>query len=506
MTYTPRLPAYAHQAEGLARMRGQRAFSLLMQMRTGKSKVLLDDFGEMEVAGEVRDLLIITPAGSYRNWTMDRGPGRESELRRQLDPALMERAAVATWASGHAPSQRAVADLLKVRDRPRVLNVNVEALSSVKKAREAVLEFLGAKRGAVVVIDESTAIRNVKSSRTKFIWDLRKLAPYRRTMTGLVSPKSPLDLFGQFYFLDPQILQHWSYFTFRARYAVLRDMPVGEWFQDPRTGQPTRRTTKIVATDRDGKPMFRHQEELTQRIAPYSYRKLLADCYDIPETFYLTREVELTDEQRRLYAEIRDNATAQLDDGAWVTATEPVAQILRLHQVLCGHVGDEQRQMHMIPNKRVDAVLEVLAEHDGKAIVWCHYIPLLLAIHERINKEYGEGSAALFYGGNRDTRHIDESRFLGDDRCRFMVATQGAGGRGNTWDCADLAIYASNSWDLEHRDQSEWRTLNVGKRRNVTNVDLVVPGTLDEKVIAALRSKIDVAAAIMGDGYREWLI
>lgn len=499
MTYAPRLPAYAHQSEGLAKMRGKSAFAILAQMRVGKSKILLDDWGSMASVGETPDLLIIAPAGSYRNWTLDREGGRESELRKQLDPALFGSVATATWLSGSAKAQRSVTDLLAIRDRPRVLNVNIEALSSVKKARTAVMEFLAAKRGTMIAIDESTTIRNFRASRTEFIWDLRKMAPYRRILTGLVAPKSPLDLYGQFFFLDPRILGHFSYYTFRSRYAIMRDMPVGEWFTDPRTGEPTRRTIKIPVA-------FRHQEELAAAIAPYSYRKLLADCYDVPETFYMAREVELTDEQVRVYREIQENATSQLENGAWVYADSQMAIALRLHQVLCGHVGDENGNLQLIANKRVDAVLEVLAEHDGKAIIWSHYVPLLLAIHERIGKEYGPEAAALFYGGNINTRHVDEGRFLSDPTCRFMCATQGAGGRGNTWDNADLAVYASNGFDLEHRDQSEWRTLNVGKRRNVTNVDLMVPGTLDEKVILALRAKIDVAAAIMGDGPRQWLI
>lgn len=514
MTYSPRLPAYAHQTECLEKMRGKESWALLLQMRVGKSKILLDDFGEMATAGEVNDLLIIAPAGSYRNWTQDRGIGRESELKTQLDPALFERTQSATWISGNPRAQREVEALLKVKGRPRVLNINVEALSGVKKARLAAMEFLAAGRG-VVVIDESTSIRNPDSARTKFIWDLRKMARYRRIMTGLVTPRSPLDLYGQFYFLDPTILGHWSYTTFRSRYAILHDMPFGDFLKDrktgkvlidPETGRPKRRTVKIVARDKDGKEIFKNQEELAERIAPHSYRKLLSDCYDVPETFYVMREVGLTDEQKRLYAEIRDNASAQLAGGAYVTATEAVSQILRLHQVLCGHVGDENGQLHMLPNKRIDAVLEVLEEHGGKAIIWSHYVPLLLAIKERLCQEYGPGSTALFYGGNRGTRHEDEARFLGDPECRFMLSTQSAGGRGNTWSIADLAIYASNSFDLEHRDQSEWRTLQVGKRRNVTNVDLVVPGTVDEKVIQSLRNKIDVASAIMGDGARSWLI
>ena len=87
-----------------------------------------------------------------------------------------------------------------------------------------------------------------------------------------------------------------------------------------------------------------------------------------------------------------------------------------------------------------------------------------------------------------------------------MVATQGAGMRGNTWVVADLAIYYSNNHDLEQRDQSEDRIHRIGQNRRVTIVDLVTQGTREWKVIQSLRKKIDLATMINREGHREWLI
>jgi Superfamily II DNA/RNA helicases, SNF2 family len=109
-------------------------------------------------------------------------------------------------------------------------------------------------------------------------------------------------------------------------------------------------------------------------------------------------------------------------------------------------------------------------------------------------------------GGNRATRHEDDARFLTDPECRVMIATPAAGGRGNTWVVADLVVYYANSHDLEHRIQSEDRAHRGGQTRTVTYVDLMALGTIDEKIVSALRRKIDIAAAVAGDGYREWLI
>ena len=480
MMYQPRLEPWSHQQKALAKMEGRSAFALLCAMRTGKTKICYDDFGRLELAGEIDDLLVIAPAGVYKTW--------ETAAQEHLSDDLQKRSLIHTWKAGAlARDDRLLEQFLEENVRPRILLVNVEALSSVDRARDLCIKFLGQRR-SMMAIDESATLKNWKAKRTKFvIKHLAPLAKVRRILSGLPTPRSPLDLYAQFEILDKNILGFSSYVAFMKRYAIMRPMVFGG--------------RRIEIVDR-----YVNVDELKAKIEPHSYRVMLEDCYDLPPKMYSKREVRLTPEQKKAYREIKDFATTMLASGEHVTATIVIAQILRMHQVLCGHVGTEGGKAVEIPELRTAELLSLLEEYDGKAIIWASFDLDVRRISGKLEKEYGEGSVARFWGGNRGSREDEEKRFLTDPQCRFMVATAAAGGRGRTWTCADLVIYYSNSYDLEHRAQSEERAQGVNKTQSVAYVDLCVPGTVDEKIIEALRKKIDMAAVITGDNYMKWLI
>jgi len=343
----------------------------------------------------------------------------------------------------------------------------------------------------MLVIDESTAIRNDRAIRTKEVLALAPLANIRRILTGLVSPRSPMDLFSQFEFLDIRILGYNSVYAFKNRYCVMNKI----WA--PGKTKP-RRVDVIVG--------FKNIEELNKKIAPYSYRVLKKDCLDLPPKIYERREVELTPEQSRLYKELVEFSTAELNAATHITATMVITKLLRLHQLVCGHTVDEIGNEHDVKSNRIASMMESLEEHDGKVIIWSNYRREIEKIVETLEKEYGAGSVAQFHGGNKNNRAEQERNFLAKDNCRFMVATQSAGGRGNTWVNANLVIYFSNNHDLELRLQSEDRSHRDGLKHTVTYVDLVAPGTIDDKILKALRKKLNMATLISGEGYREWLM
>jgi SNF2 family DNA or RNA helicase len=362
----------------------------------------------------------------------------------------------------------------------------------VERVREALTDFV-AQRSAEVVIDESTTIKGHDTNRTKFVVKrLKPISSYRRILCGLPTPRDPLDLFGQFSFLDTSILGYsFHEFTlFRARYAIVikTRLPGIRWPVPMVVGFKT--------------------DELTQlyhRIEPHSYRIRLEDIVDLPVTWQV-RHVEMTDEQRRAYDSLRKNAFAELSDGGLVTAQLVIVQMLRLHQILMGYVRDSDGVLRELPEKRTAALLDLLEEYDGKAIIWCSYDYSVRKIAKALSDRYGPDSVALFWGGNANTREQEDKRFKADPACRFMVATPGSGGRGRRWDVANLVIYYSNTNNLEHRDQSQERAKDMTKTDNTAYVDLMVRGTVDEKLIKALRKKMDLASVITGDNYREWLI
>lgn len=446
----------------------------------------------------MHDLLIIAPAGSYLNWIEDKSDEQQSEVKKHLSPDLFSRVSIAAWVSGASKTvQKRLELLLQLRGRPRILVVNIEALSSTEKAIEVCKTFLSAEgRRSMLVIDESTTIRN-DTLRTKAVMELRDLANVRRILTGLVTPKSPMDLFYQFEFLDWRILGYESIYAYRNRYAVMEQiMAPGKIGSDGKT--KSRKVNIIVG--------FKNQSELHDKIAPYSYRVLKEDCLDLPPKIYQRRDVALTPDQKRIYNDLVLFSTSELDKTAHVTATMVMTKLLRLHQIVCGHTVDEVGVEHDIKSNRIDSLMDLLAEHSGKVVIWSNYRKEISKIAERLEKEYGEGSVAQFHGGNKSTRGADERSFLGNPLCRFMIATQSAGGRGNTWVNANLVVYFSNTHDLEMRMQSEDRCHRDGLKHSVTYVDLVAPGTVDEKVLKALRKKLNMATLISGEKYREWLI
>lgn len=464
---------YRHQVQALEKMRGKSAFALLMAMRTGKSKVIIDEWQ----ADGCPDMLIVAPAGAYRTW--------EDELRRHAEPAALARAVVGTWVSDQG--RESISELLRApASRPKILIANVEAYSTVRDLVEISAKFLS-NRKTTFVVDESTTIKNIKSKRGKMIIGLAHLAGKRRILSGLPTPRSPLDLYGQFEFLDHSILGFVSHKAFVQRYAVTRKMRVGGYWID------------LVVN-------YRNVDELWGKIEPHSFRVRLEDCADVPPKMYVTREVVLTIEQRRLYEQMRRYATAQLSSGEHVTSQQVITTMLRLHQICCGRVVDEEGQSHDVPSTRLETLVDLLAEYDGKAIIWCSYDADVRAISDRLRLEHGDAGVAQFWGANRDVREDESQKFKTDPNCRFMVATPGSGGRGRTWPEASLLVYYSNTDNLEHRDQSEERASAVGRVDRVTIVDMMARGTVEEKIIVALRRKIDLAAAVTNDNWREWVV
>lgn len=525
MEYEPQKLPWKHQQQALKKMKGKTNFALLMAMRTGKTKIIIDDFGVMEKVGEVDDLLVICPAGAYRTWSL--------AFKEHASLDLIKRARIYVWSADQtsAAHNRALDAFLRRRG-PRILLVNIEALSSVARARNLVLEF--ASQGKCYgVVDESTTIKNVDAERAKFITE--KLKPrlmVRRILTGLPTPRSPLDLFGQFLFLDPAILGYDNYVTFERRYAdiqkicilpiaKLRGMlakRVGKRFKLEGIGTvdvaDLGRNDVLLELERAGVYVqtipklrgYRNEEELAVRIKDYSYRVRLEDCYDMPPKTYAIREVAKTKEQERNYREMLEQCTTELASMTYVTADNVVTRMLKLHQILCGHVIDEDGDEREIPENKTQAVLDLLEEYDGKAVIWVCYDHDIGKVVSALRKAYGPGSVARFWGGNRKTREAESDSFMTDPECRFMVATSAAGKFGRTWTIANLLIYYASTNNLEHRSQSEERASGVDKTDFVNCVDLVVPGTVEVKILEAIREKMNMSDIITGDDWRSWVV
>ena len=476
MNYKFKTKPYAHQLTALEKSWNRENYAYFMEMGTGKTKVLIDNLAMLYDKGKVNGALIIAPKGVVGTWY-------NQEIPTHL-PAHIENVTILWQANITKKQKESLDQLLKVGEELHILIMNVEAFSTTKGV-EFATKFLNSHR-PLIVIDESTTIKNPKAKRTKNIIDLSHLATYRRVMTGSPVTKNPLDLFTQCYFLDPYLLGHESYYSFRMRYAIMK------------TAHISGRSIQLVSG-------FKNLGELSEKLKPFSYRVLKEDCLDLPDKIYMKRNITLTSDQLKLYDQMRKEALATLN-GKTTTTVNALTQLMRLQQITCGHFTADDGSTQSIKNNRIGELMDVLEETEGKAIIWAHYQYDITTIIKEVVKVHGPGSIVDYYGLTpQDERQGNIKKFQSDPKCRFLVGTPATGGYGITLTAANTVIYYSNGYDLEKRLQSEDRAHRIGQKRSVTYVDLMCDSTVDEKIVKSLRKKINIASEVLGEELKSWI-
>ena len=477
MMYKFKTEPYAHQLSALEKSWDKKVYAYFMEMGTGKSKVLVDNMAMLYDKGKINGALIIAPKGVYRNWYSQEIP---NHLASHIDHKTVLWTALTSKTKDKEYQQ-----LFKVDLDLHILIMNVEAFST-KKGLEFATRFLNC-HNSLVAVDESTTIKTPTAKRTKAILALGKLAKYRRILTGSPVTKSPLDLYTQCGFLDEELLGFGSYYSFRNRYAVMRNANFGG------------RRVQLIAG-------YQRLDELAKILKPFSDRVLKEDCLDLPEKTYVEREVELTDEQLQTYSTMKAAALASLK-GKRATAPHVLTQLMRLHQITCGHLKNDDETITELKSNRVSSLLDLLEEVEGKVIIWANYVYDIKHIVAAIAKKYGEDSIVQYYGAipSEMRQKYIETFQDPESKARFFVGNPQSCGYGITLTAANNVVYYSNGYDLEKRLQSEDRAHRIGQKKAVTYIDLITPKTVDEKIRKALRKKINIATEIMGEELREWI-
>ena len=476
MNYKFKTKPYKHQLTALEKSWNKETYAYFMEMGTGKTKVLIDNLAMLYDKGKVDGALIIAPKGVIKTWY-------EQELPTHL-PNHIENVTV-LWQSNITKTQQEKLDgLFETETSLHILIMNVEAFSTDKGVKFAT-KFLNSHR-TLMAIDESTTIKTPAAKRTKNIIKLGKDSKYRRIMTGSPVTKNPLDLYSQCEFLDPWLLNFASYYAFRNRYAEMRTMHLRG------------RSIQVVHA-------FQNLSELSEKLQSFSYRVLKEDCLDLPPKNFIKRHIVLTPDQKKVYEQMKKEAMATLNGKVTSTMTV-LTQLMRLHQITCGHFTADDGSVQLIDSNRIKELMNILEETEGKAIIWANYQRDVNQIIKHIVKNYGEGSVVDYYGLTPQEERQDNIRkFQNGDECRFLVGTTQTGGYGITLTKANTVIYYSNGYDLEKRLQSEDRAHRIGQNKNVTYIDIICEKTVDEKIVKALRNKINIASEVLGEDLKQWI-
>jgi len=477
MNYKFKTKPYAHQLTALEKSWDKTEYGYFMEMGTGKSKVLVDNMAMLYDKGKINGAIIVAPKGVYRNWYSQEIP---NHLASHIQPTMV------LWTALTSKTKdKEYQSLFETGHDLHILIMNVEALST-KKGLEFAAKFMRCHE-TMIAIDESTTIKNPSAKRTKAILALGKAAKYRRILTGSPVTKSPLDLFTQCGFLNSYLLGYDSFYAFRNRYANMIDRNFGG------------RRVQLIGS-------YKRLDELADKLKVFSYRVLKDDCLDLPDKVYIRREVDLTDEQTKAYSTMKSAALASLE-GKMATAPHVLTQMMRLHQITCGHLKNDDGTITDIKNNRLKELINLLDEVEGKVIIWANYVHDIEHIVKEISKEFGEDSIVQYYGAiSAEQRQENIEKFQDpNSKTKFFIGNPQTGGYGITLTCANTVVYYSNGYDLEKRLQSEDRAHRIGQEKSVTYVDFIAPKTVDEKIVKALRSKMNIANQIMDEDWRAWI-
>lgn len=454
---------YEHQQRAyefaLGILEHQKGLAILADMGTGKSLMTIAITGTLVQEKKVNRMLVVCPKSIVGVW--------EEEFKKfadyryaltVLDGSLTKKKAAFGYMSGEAL---------------QVIVVNYESCWRLEKE-------ITKWKPDLIVCDESSKIKNPSTSQSKALHRLGKLSRFNIILTGTPITNNPLDIFSQYKFLDENILGG-SYYLFRNRYAVFGGY----------------QNHQIIG--------YRHLPELVEKVHDIAYRIKIEDAVDLPPFIDETRTITLEPKAQSIYRQIEQDCYAALSADAEVTARNVLTQLLRLSQCTGGYIRDDvsgvAQAVSMAKIEALEDIVDACLDEGKKVVVFARFVPEIEAI-ESLMKKKGIGYA-LIYGATKD-RAEQVKTFQEDKDCKVFIGQLQTTGMGLTLTAASVAVFYSLDFSYANYEQSRARIHRIGQKEKCLYIHLVCKGTVDEKIMHALKHKGDVAK-LMVDDWRSLL-
>ena len=468
------LTPYEWQFTAMKNAEHKSCYALLAEVGSGKTGAMINIL-RLKCGHNVGLMrtVIFTPLITLYNWQ------DEFKMHSNIDPKFVLPLAHA------AKRNKSFEKQTKEFDKSIII-VNYEALLN-----ENFFKLLQNWKPEVIIADEMHYIKNYRSKRAKALFKLAVNARLRYGMTGTPILNSPMDIFMQFKFLDLGASFGTNFFRFRARY-----------FQD------------VNAAWSDKKSHFPKFEfipsmvqEFNEKIYQSAIRVTKEQCLDLPPLIKKTIKVPLSKEQQKHYDTMKRDFIAFIESETEKGTTKAVvAQIaltkaLRLQQICCGYMTTEDgEEINMKDVPRLKIVKELLEQitPDHKVILWCSFknnYKQLGDICEALNLKHGFITGSMSLDAKKETM----DNLKNDPDFKVVIANRRAGGIGINLIEASYSIVFSRNFSLGEEIQSEARNYRGGSQihERITKLDLCAPDTIDETVLAALKSKQKISDQII---------
>lgn len=471
----------SHQVTALRRAWPKEEFAFFHEMGTGKTFTTINLAAARFLAGQIDACVIFCPTPIKNVWYTGLGTwidedgvlqGSEIEKWCPVDYSVW------VWESGDQPS---VWFKEKRENELKFLVVGIEAMSIKEGQAHSIIRYFSKRHRLMTAVDESSGIKNYKANRTKNIIDCGGLSNYRNILTGTPVTQGLQDLYGQFSFLNQNILGCRNYTVFRNRYCVMGGF----------------RAKQILG--------YQFEDDLYGKIRPYADYVTKEECMDLPDKLKPPPiAVQPTDNQRRVMKELAKTFRAQ-DGDHEIEISTILERMTRYQQVIGGtfpYEEEDQYKTKPIPggNPKLEAMLNLISvlSNDTKVIIWARFVPEIEYIVEALQSVYEANSVVSFYGRTTgEERAANSAKFQSrGSGVRFMVSNQAVGGYGQTWTAASYVIYYSNTFSYQDRYQSEDRAHRKGLKHNVTYQDIEMQVHEDKMILNAIYRKRDLAQEV----------
>lgn len=527
--------SYNHQLAAMTKCYGKEYAALFMEQGTGKSKVAIDIVSNLYLEKKIDAVLLIAPNGVQEQWVSEQVPIHS--------PVKTEDLLWKTNKSKYFVNKLEVFVTRKYQAL-KWFYVNVETFSTENNL-EIFIKYCLSNR-VFIIVDESTRIKNMDANRSyninyglskltksgKKITEVEKLSKYRLILTGTMITNSPYDLYSMFDFLSYNFFGV-SYFAFKLHYGIeIRDLneQVGKKFSRKiqeseimsirnyaRDGMQYEEIASIMGTSYKNvqwlvehpnhNSCYKNLEELKEKIKPVSFIVKKEDCLDLPPKVYEKIYVEMNKEQKRVYKELeKEYITKYLDTE--LSVQNKLTLIGRLQQITGGFFPYKEVKEFTYPNgdvkieelnsilpitktnPKIEAIKRDLEEtNNEQIIIWCRFVAEIKAVSDMLMKSYPGKRIEAYYGGVSKGRRKDIIGDFKNGEVDVLVINPRTGALGLNLQMSYLAYYYSNSYSLEDRAQSEDRQHRSGQTKTCVYKDIIMKGTVDEKVFKALQQK-----------------
>lgn len=442
--------AYAFALETLNKSKG---LAILAEMGTGKTLITIATVGTLYEQGKIYKLLVVCPKSIVGVW--------EEEFRKFADYKY-----ALTVLDGTLDKKKAAFGYMNGSGL-QIIVVNYESCWRLEKE-------IAKWQPNIIVCDESSKIKNPQAAQAKSLHRLGKQTKYNVILTGTPITNNPLDFFSQYKFLDESIYGP-SYYLFRARYAILGGY----------------QRHQIVG--------YQNLAELVAKAHRIAFRIKIADAVDLPPYIDETRSIRLEDKAQVIYSNIAKKCYAELACGE-VAVRNVLTQLLRLSQCTGGYVRNDIdgiiQEVSSAKLKALEDVLDSCIEEGKKVVVFARFVPEIDAIEKLLKKK---GISYSLIKGDVKDRNEQVSQFQTDSNIKVFVGQLQTTGMGLTLTAASVAVYYSLDFSFSNYEQSRARIHRIGQDKKCIYIHLVCKGTIDEKIMHALKHKGNIAKLMVDD-------